>query len=90
LNWQNSNAFNLTEDAEDVSHAFLSFLLIFVAKALNKEIALLLRVLEALLLTENLSSSLQSWESGLNIKLKTIKLLLVKVGYSPISACRTI
>ncbi len=61
-----------------------------VGETLHEEVALLLGVLEALLLTENLSLTLRPGESWLNIKLETIDLLIVEVIDSSLSALWTV
>jgi hypothetical protein len=61
-----------------------------VREALHEEVALLLGVLEALLLAENLSLTLRSGKSRLNIELESIDLLIVEVVDSSLSAIRAV
>ena len=61
-----------------------------VGETLNEEVALLLGVLEALLLTKNLSLTLKSGEGWLNIEPKSVKFLVVEVADSLLSALRAV
>ena len=73
--------------AKDASQVILG---IVVEEALNEEVALLLGVLEALLLAENLSLTLESGEGRLNVELEFIELLIVKIVDSLLSALRAV
>ena len=61
-----------------------------VGETLNEEVALLLGVLEALLLTKNLSLTRTSGKGWLNIEPKSVNFLVVEVADSLLSALRAV
>ena len=80
---ENSDGLDLTVRSENVSQVLL---IVIGGEALNEEVALLLGVLKALLLTEDLSLTLSSGKSWLNVELEAIKLFVVKLIDSSLSA----
>ncbi len=87
LSGEDSDALDLTVVTEKASQILLGE---GVREALHEEVALLLGVLEALLLTENLSLTLRSGKSRLNIELEAIDFLIVEVVDSSLSAIRAV
>lgn len=76
MSWKNFNALNFSE-IRKVRFQFLQTE--FSREVLNKEIALLFRVLESLLLSQDDTLSLKSCQSRLNIKLNAVKFSIVEL-----------
>ena len=87
LSGEDSDALDLAIEAEDASQILLG---VGVGEALDEEVALLLRVLEALLLAKDLSLTLRSGESRLNVELEAIEFLFMEVVDSSLGAFGTV
>lgn len=82
MSGQDLDALNLTKMCKVGSQVIL---LEFGGEVLDEEVALLLRVLEPLLLSEDHTLSLNSCQSRLHVKLATIDLLIVEFLDSSLS-----
>ncbi len=82
MSGQDLDALNLTKMCKVGSQVIL---LEFGGEVLDEEVALLLRVLEPLLLSEDYTLSLNSCQSRLHVELATIDLLIVEFLDSSLS-----